>query len=534
MDIIANTDLLSVAVAIAGIGLLGSIIYFNEPESITARTFLGFAIVTILWSIANYLQYQPTGERLGLSLIRAITFLGSWHAFLFFQLCLVFPRVRYAFPPWYRPLMFSATASVSLLTLTPLVFSGAKTVTTAGTVTAVVPGPGMPLFVLFAAGLVIAGIIAITRNMRQSLEGLTRKRFVAVTIGFAITFALIISFNLVLPAFFNNPRFLPLSSIFVFPFIASVAYALFRYELFSVKVIATESFAFLLAIATAIQVLFSSSNAALVFHVSTFVLTLAFSILLVQSVIKEVKLREKIEAQERQLAAINRQQVALLHFISHEVKGSLNKAQAVFAGLFEGDFGELPESARTISRGALGEVGKGITMVMDLLAASDLKKGTVSFEMKEFDCLATVRQAVDNARLMAKDKGLHVELVSPPTAAIRIRGDEQKLMRHVFRNLLENAIRYTPSGFVRASLTRAGSVVRFAVEDSGVGITPEDMQRLFTEGGHGKDSIKVNVDSTGFGLFIAKQVVDAHHGKIWAESAGAGKGSRFVVELPAA
>ena len=72
------------------------------------------------------------------------------------------------------------------------------------------------------------------------------------------------------------------------------------------------------------------------------------------------------------------------------------------------------------------------------------------------------------------------------------------------------------------------------MKDSGVGITPEDMSNLFTEGGHGKDSIKINVHSTGYGLFIAKEVVEASGGKIWAESQGAGKGSRFIVELPAA
>ncbi|HEY4498786.1 MAG TPA: ATP-binding protein, partial [Candidatus Paceibacterota bacterium] len=63
-------------------------------------------------------------------------------------------------------------------------------------------------------------------------------------------------------------------------------------------------------------------------------------------------------------------------------------------------------------------------------------------------------------------------------------------------------------------------------------ITPEDMKLLFTEGGHGKDSIKVNVHSTGYGLFIAKQIVEAHKGKIWAESEGEGRGSRFIVEFP--
>ena len=74
--------------------------------------------------------------------------------------------------------------------------------------------------------------------------------------------------------------------------------------------------------------------------------------------------------------------------------------------------------------------------------------------------------------------------------------------------------------------------MRFSVEDSGVGISPEDMQKLFTEGGHGAESRKVNVDSTGYGLYIAKSVVEAHRGRIWAESEGVGKGSRFVVELP--
>ncbi len=58
------------------------------------------------------------------------------------------------------------------------------------------------------------------------------------------------------------------------------------------------------------------------------------------------------------------------------------------------------------------------------------------------------------------------------------------------------------------------------------------MRNLFTEGGHGKDSQKVNVDSTGFGLYIVKNIVEAHGGKVHAESEGADKGSKFVVELP--
>ena len=83
-------------------------------------------------------------------------------------------------------------------------------------------------------------------------------------------------------------------------------------------------------------------------------------------------------------------------------------------------------------------------------------------------------------------------------------------------------------------ISKNGSIVRFEIQDTGVGISASDMQKLFTEGGHGEHSKEVNKDSTGFGLSIAKQIVDAHGGKVWAESAGPGTGSRFIVELPAA
>ena len=78
-----------------------------------------------------------------------------------------------------------------------------------------------------------------------------------------------------------------------------------------------------------------------------------------------------------------------------------------------------------------------------------------------------------------------------------------------------------------------GRVVHLEIRDTGVGISEEDMKNLFTEGGHGKNSQKVNVESTGFGLYIVKNIIEAHGGKVWAESEGEGKGARFIVELPA-
>ena len=80
-------------------------------------------------------------------------------------------------------------------------------------------------------------------------------------------------------------------------------------------------------------------------------------------------------------------------------------------------------------------------------------------------------------------------------------------------------------------MSKTDGKILFSVKDTGVGLSKEDKERLFTEGGKGKNSQKVNVDSTGFGLFIAKSIIEAHNGRIWAESEGEGKGSEFWVEV---
>ena len=233
----------------------------------------------------------------------------------------------------------------------------------------------------------------------------------------------------------------------------------------------------------------------------------------------------------RALEEANSQQENLLHFISHEIKGYLTKSEAGFAAIAEGDLGPVSEKLKTVSQNALAEVRKGVRTVMDILDASNLKKGTLAFDMKQFDVKDVVQEIVNDLKPSVAEKHLTLNF-TVGEGDYTFSGDSHKLGKHSFRNLIDNAIRYTPAGTIEVKLTRDGKVIRFSVKDSGVGITDEDKQRLFTEGGHGKESIKVNVHSTGYGLYIAKQVVVAHGGKIWAESEGQGKGSTFVVELP--
>ncbi len=232
----------------------------------------------------------------------------------------------------------------------------------------------------------------------------------------------------------------------------------------------------------------------------------------------------------KELAQANAAQENLLHFISHEVKGYLTKNQAAFAAIVAGDLGGASEALKQMAESALVDTRKGVDTVMDILDASNLKKGTVAYAKKPFDLRASLESVVQDLEPAAKAKGLSFAL-NPVGGTCTIMGDEDKLRRHVLRNLIDNSIKYTPSGSVNVSLT-CGERASIVVSDTGVGITPEDMQRLFTEGGHGAESIKVNVHSTGYGLYIAKQIAEAHGGSIKAESPGKGKGATFTLELP--
>ncbi|MSU74258.1 sensor histidine kinase [Candidatus Kaiserbacteria bacterium] len=234
-----------------------------------------------------------------------------------------------------------------------------------------------------------------------------------------------------------------------------------------------------------------------------------------------------------ELQVTNERQEVLMHFIGHEVKGTLAKDSGVFASISEGDLGPVSETVKTFIDRALVESRNGASSVENILKASNLKKGSVTYTKEVFDLKELLAGVVEKVRVMAEKKGLVLTFSADEAGApYTLNGDKTKLGDNVFRNFVENSINYTPAGSVAVSLKKESGKTVFSVKDTGIGITEEDKKRLFTEGGHGKDSQKVNAHSTGYGLFIAKQITEAHGGTVRAESEGEGKGSTFVVEFP--
>lgn len=228
-----------------------------------------------------------------------------------------------------------------------------------------------------------------------------------------------------------------------------------------------------------------------------------------------------------------KKQDELVHFVSHEVKGHLSKNKAAFASIVEGDYGAIPDTLAKMADMALTDTERGVKTVMDVLDKPIEETDLQRLSIADFDLGASVMTEVQSFAEDAKRKGIGLETAFGGDTYL-VKGDSLKIEEHVIRNLLDNALHYTPHGRIRIELGKTGNHILFSVHDTGVGIAPEDMYRIFTKGGKGSYSSLINKESTGYGLYIAKMIVDAHGGRIWAESGGRDKGASFFVELPAA
>jgi len=172
-------------------------------------------------------------------------------------------------------------------------------------------------------------------------------------------------------------------------------------------------------------------------------------------------------------------------------------------------------------------------LLEDLLDVSRLTRGEFALRRQRLSLAAVIEQALEIAQPLIDEHG-HVLALELPAAALHVDGDLTRLAQ-VFSNLLINAAKYTPGGGrIGLSMAAVGDEVEVRVSDNGIGISAEQMPRLFEMFRQG-DAIAERASSgMGIGLSLARGLVDMHGGTIRATSAGVGRGSEFVVRLPLA
>jgi CheY-like chemotaxis protein len=167
----------------------------------------------------------------------------------------------------------------------------------------------------------------------------------------------------------------------------------------------------------------------------------------------------------------------------------------------------------------------------DLLDISRLSRDRLDLQMTRVDLAEVVASAVETSRPLLDGLGHRLVIALPPDPIV-LDADAVRL-EQVLANLLNNAARYTPTGGrIEISARREGTTAVVSVSDNGVGITAEEMPRLFEIFAQAKPALERASGGLGIGLSLARGLVERHGGTVEARSGGAGQGSEFVVRLP--
>lgn len=393
-----------------------------------------------------------------------------------------------------------------------------------------IEGP-IALYYSYAVEIIYSVVILfLVINRYKKSEELDKRKFLYFGLGiflFLITFS---SGNII--GSFTDDWVLSQVGYFGMPiFIGVLAYLVVRYNSFNVKLIATQVLVWGLAILIGSQFFFIKTPTNMVLNGFTFFASIVLGYFLIKSVKKEVQQKEELARLNINLQELLKQRESLVHLVTHKVKGSFTRSKYIFAGILDGTFGDINAEVKMRAQQGLDSDNMGIETVDLVLNAANLEKGTVKYDMKVIDFAELVKSTISEKKLSIESKGLKLE-TEIEDGTYNVFGDALWL-KEVSNNLVENALKYTREGKITVGLEKRDKKILFYVKDTGVGVTPEDKANLFTEGGRGKESVKINVDSTGYGLYSVRLIVDAHKGKVSVESEGPGKGSTFWVELDA-
>ncbi|MES3031266.1 MAG: HAMP domain-containing sensor histidine kinase [Patescibacteria group bacterium] len=270
-----------------------------------------------------------------------------------------------------------------------------------------------------------------------------------------------------------------------------------------------------------------------------------FSLFLIRSVIKEVNQREHIEKLAKDLTDANtrlkeldKQKSEFVSFATHQLRAPLTAMKGYSSLILEGEMGKLvPTMKEAVTR--IYDSSKTLANIVDdYLNISRIELGTMVYSFTVLDLRAMVKDVIAELKPNIEKTGLKFSFMTVPSGEnehFDVKADRDKL-KQVIANLIDNSLKYTPSGSIEVALTKNAELhkIIFSVKDTGVGVSPEVMPKLFAKFVRANNANKQNIYGTGLGLFVVKEIVTSHKGRVWAESKGEGKGSTFFMEIDTA
>ncbi|MDZ7611997.1 MAG: ATP-binding protein [Candidatus Moranbacteria bacterium] len=239
----------------------------------------------------------------------------------------------------------------------------------------------------------------------------------------------------------------------------------------------------------------------------------------------------KLSGAYKKLRQLDEAKNEFISIASHQLRTPLTSIKGFISMIMEGDYGKLSASINRVLKKIYISNERLIKLVNDLLSISRIEAGRFTFNFRKNNLPQMVSKIMDTFELEAKEKNLRLTYHPPEKEMEDFIFDKEKL-QEVISNLIDNAVKYTQEGKVEVSVKDNPEKARITVSDSGRGMAGNELEAVFEKFRRGSKSTSVDTEGTGLGLYVCQKIVTAHQGKIWAESDGPGKGSRFIVEIP--
>jgi signal transduction histidine kinase len=245
--------------------------------------------------------------------------------------------------------------------------------------------------------------------------------------------------------------------------------------------------------------------------------------------IQNARLFLEIEEKSRQLEVASQHKSEFLANMSHELRTPLNAIIGFSEVLTDRMFGELNEKQDEYLKDIYASGTHLLSLINDILDLSKIEAGRMELELTEFD----LPTAIENALMLVRERAgrrsiaLHTNI---DNRLGHVQADERKV-RQVVLNLLSNAIKFAPEGGrIDVGAVSKDGFVEVSVTDTGIGIAPEDQEKVFEEFRQVGTAAK-KAEGTGLGLTLCRKFVELHGGRIWVKSQE-GVGSTFTFTIP--
>jgi signal transduction histidine kinase len=245
--------------------------------------------------------------------------------------------------------------------------------------------------------------------------------------------------------------------------------------------------------------------------------------------IQNARLFLEIEDKSRQLEVASQHKSEFLANMSHELRTPLNAIIGFSEVLTDRMFGELNEKQEEYLKDIYASGTHLLSLINDILDLSKIEAGRMELELTDFHLPTALDNALTLVRERAGRRAIALQM-NVDNRLGQIQADERKI-RQVVLNLLSNAIKFTPEGGrIEVKAAPKDGCVEVSVSDTGVGVAPEDQERVFEEFRQVGTADK-KAEGTGLGLTLCRKFIELHGGRIWVKSE-LGEGSTFTFTIP--